>query len=45
MYILFIQKGNCPQWEFKVNSAQLQQKPGIPKPFAETEVPQAVLEH
>jgi len=30
-YILFIQVGNRPKWEFKVNSAQLQQKPCIPK--------------
>jgi len=26
-----MQEGNRPQWEFKVNSAQLQQKPCIPK--------------
>jgi len=43
MYILLIQKGNRPQWEFKVTIAQLQQKPGIPKPYTKTEVPQAVL--
>jgi len=45
MHIVFIEKGNRPQWEFKLNSAQLQQKPGIPKPYTKTEVYQAVLEH
>jgi len=39
MYILFIQEGNRPQWEFKVNSAQVQQKPCIPEAMHQSRIP------